>query len=160
MMPLSPTPRRLRLLIGLTVGLAGALVMSAIHWVDRHVAGSDIWLSLSAAFLGATAGGYTLAPLFGQKGPGLVVYAALGAFFATAAGAAFGGFLFGLAVLAMGGVQGEHGVLLLLPMIATLGVGLFLTTTPAGLIWLASMAGVHLIARQMRKTAWVLHGDG
>jgi hypothetical protein len=122
-----------RLLTALLVALSGSTVMIIMVWPGGHADRELILLAGGGAFVA----GMGCAKLFGQPGHGGVGWAVLGAFLATASGAAIAG-------LALGLVSGPS---LAIAVIAPVLVIVTVFTQPAVMFgWVLTMALVHLVS--------------
>ncbi len=118
--------------------MSGASVMVGMDMSGR----TDPGLVLSAA-CGAFIAGAFAAPLFGHGHRQGAVMAAIGAIFATALGAAIAGL--GLALVAA-----EPLAVLVAPVIVAAAI---LASPHLLLVWVVTMAGVHLVMRFVRHVA-------
>ncbi len=126
-----------RLFAACLIAMSGASVMVAMTGPQNI----EVDLVVSAT-CGAFIAGIFAAPLFGQPGQMGALSAAAGAVFGTAFGAAIAG-------LGLGLVTAEPFAFLAAPII----VGAMIMVMPHVLIvWLATMAGTHLIMGFLRRT--------
>jgi hypothetical protein len=127
------------------IGAGGAAVMAAIA-IEAGGPGELFWADLpnvACAFVGATAAGLWLAPLFGRDGGRGVLRVGAGAVAATAAGAALGG------AAALGLSDPVSGL-----VIGPVFVAASVAGSPAvAAVWAGSMGLAHLVARGGRGRA-------
>ena len=117
------------------IGLSGALVMMAMSG-PRFEPGMVV-----TAGVGAFGAGLPVAGLFGRKGRPGHWAAAAGAVLATGAGALLAG-----CVLAL--ITGFGGAVLIAPAVVASSI---MTEPVAALVWLVSMASVHVLTRMAHE---------
>lgn len=154
----NPVPTGVHFTIAFLTACAGGVVMLTITKSDPSFYG-DGYSALVCAFMGAFLSGWVSARFFGCQGPGRWKFASLGAVVATLLGASLGGFFLGLYVIVSQGMFFEFDLLVLMTLGPVVVIPVMLLITPAGLVWLISMAMVHFISSRLRKDAGFLHSD-